>query len=142
MLSRLLAVLLAEAPDQFLEDGPHAVVVEAGVPDRAVGVHHRIGTQVDVRLGQLLDKRTQGDVGPVGRDSDPNGIQRCLHVEYGPLGGLQHGAQPPEHCHRQDHVSVRATHVDYRGAYRPRCARCSRRSSSGCARACRGVVVV
>ena len=45
----LLVVLLVEAPDQFLEDGSHAVVVEAGVPDRAVGVHHRIGTQVDVR---------------------------------------------------------------------------------------------
>ena len=38
VLARLLVVLLVEAPDQLLEDSAHAVVVEPGMPDRAVGV--------------------------------------------------------------------------------------------------------
>ena len=63
MFARLLVVFLVEAPDQFLEDRAHAVVVEAGVPDRAVGVVHRSWAQVDVGGGQLLDQRAQG-VGP------------------------------------------------------------------------------
>lgn len=35
--------LLVEAPDKFL-NGRDAVVVEAGVPNRAVDVQHRIGS--------------------------------------------------------------------------------------------------
>ena len=41
VLAGLLVVLLVEAPDQLLEDRAHAVVVEPGMPDRAVGVDHR-----------------------------------------------------------------------------------------------------
>ena len=44
MLARLLVVLLVEAPDQLLEDRPHAVVVEPGMPDRAVGVQDGVRT--------------------------------------------------------------------------------------------------
>ena len=60
VLARLFVVFLVEAPDQFLEDRAHAVVVEAGLPDRAVGVHHRHRAQVDAGRGELLDQRTQG----------------------------------------------------------------------------------
>ena len=60
VLARLLVVLLVEAPDQLLEDRAHAVVVEPGMPDRAVGVEHRIRTQVDFGRGELLDQRAQG----------------------------------------------------------------------------------
>ena len=63
MLARLLVVLLVEAPDQLFEDRPHTVVVEAGVPDRAVGVAHRGRAQVDVGRGEFFDQRAQG-VGP------------------------------------------------------------------------------
>ena len=60
VLARLLVVLLVEAADQLLEDRAHPVVVEAGIPDRAVSVLHRGGAEVDVRRGELLDERTQG----------------------------------------------------------------------------------
>ena len=36
------------------------MVVEAGIPDRAVSVLYRGGAEVDVRRGELLDERTQG----------------------------------------------------------------------------------
>ena len=60
VLARLLVVLLVEAAHQFLEDRAHAVVVEAGMLYRAVGVAHRIGAQIDVGRGKLLDQRAQG----------------------------------------------------------------------------------
>ena len=60
VLAGLLVVLLVEAPDQLLEDRAHAVVVEPGMPDRAVGVDHRIWAQVDVGGGELLDQGAQG----------------------------------------------------------------------------------
>ena len=41
VFSGLLVVFLVEAANQFFEDSTHAVVIEAGVPDGAVGVHHR-----------------------------------------------------------------------------------------------------
>ena len=63
VFARLLVVLLVEAPDQLLEDRAHAVVVEAGVPDRAVGVVHRSWAQVDVGGSQLFDQRAEG-IGP------------------------------------------------------------------------------
>ena len=59
-LARLLVVLLVEAPDQLLEDRAHAVVIEAGMLDRAVGVVHRSRAQVYVGRGELLDQRAQG----------------------------------------------------------------------------------
>ena len=60
----VLAHFLVEAPDQLLEEHGHKVVVEPGVSNRAVGLHHRRRTQVDVGRGDLLDQRAQG-VGPV-----------------------------------------------------------------------------
>ena len=60
VLARLLVVLLVEAPDQFLEDRAHPVVVEAGMSDGAVGVLDRGGAQVDVGRGELLDQRAEG----------------------------------------------------------------------------------
>ena len=60
VLARLLVVLLVEAPDQLLEDRAHAVVVEAGMPDGAVGVLDRGGAEVDVGRRELLDQRAQG----------------------------------------------------------------------------------
>jgi hypothetical protein len=48
VLARLFIVLFVEAPDQLLEHGAHAVVVEAGVLHGAVSVEDRIGAQVDV----------------------------------------------------------------------------------------------
>ena len=40
------------------------------MPDRAVGVDHRIGTQVDVGRGELFDQRAQQDVVPLGQPRD------------------------------------------------------------------------
>ena len=59
VLARLLVILLVEAPDQLLEDRPHRVVVEAGMLDRAIAVHDRIGAEVDVRREELLDQRAE-----------------------------------------------------------------------------------
>ena len=56
----LFVVLLVEAAYQFLEDRAHAVVVEAGVFDRAVGVEGRSRAEVDVGRGEFLDQRAQG----------------------------------------------------------------------------------
>ena len=96
VLARLLVVLLVEAPDQLLEDRAHAVVVEAGVPDRAVGAVHRGRAQVDVGGGQLLDQRAEG-VGPgEPRDlvAELEVVEDVLHVgreavEPGAEVGLQ-----------------------------------------------------
>ena len=48
VLAGLLVVLLVEAAHQLFEDRAHAVVVEAGMPHRAVGVQDRGGAQIDV----------------------------------------------------------------------------------------------
>ena len=63
MLTSLLVVLLVEPAHQLLEDRAHAVVVKTRVLDRPVGVPDRIGAQVDIRRGELLDQGAQG-VGP------------------------------------------------------------------------------
>ena len=86
VLARLLVVLLVEAPDQLLEDRAHAVVVEAGVPDRAVGVVHGGRAQVDVGGGQLLDQRAQG-VGP--------GKPRYLVAELEVFEDVLHAGREP-----------------------------------------------
>ena len=59
MLARLLVVLLIEPAHQLLEDRAHAVIVESGMADGAVGVHHGVGAQVDVGRGELLDQRAE-----------------------------------------------------------------------------------
>gem|GEM_PF-1948560 len=59
VLSCLFIVFLVEAAHEFLEDGAHGVVVEAGMSDRAIAVLHRIGTEIDVGRGQLVDQRAQ-----------------------------------------------------------------------------------
>ena len=48
MLASLLVVILVEAAHQVLEDGPHGVVVQPGVPHRVVGVQDRFGAEVDL----------------------------------------------------------------------------------------------
>ena len=58
-LSRFLVVLLVEASDQLLEDGPHRVVVEAGLADRAVVAENWIGAQVDLGGGEFLYQRAE-----------------------------------------------------------------------------------
>ena len=59
VLACLFVVLFVEAAHQLLEDGSHAVVVEAGVSDRSIGGHHRGGAQVDVGRRELLDERPE-----------------------------------------------------------------------------------
>ncbi len=56
MLAGLLVVLLIEAPDQFLEDGAHRVVVEAGELFIAVAVLDRLWAEVDRRVEELYDQ--------------------------------------------------------------------------------------
>ena len=82
VLARLLVVLLVEAADQLLEDRAHAVVVEAGMPDRAVGVLHRGRAEVDVGRGELLDQRAQGVGLREARDlvAELEVLQNVLHV--------------------------------------------------------------
>jgi hypothetical protein len=60
VLAGFLVVLLVEAPHQLLEDGTHAVVVQARVLHRAVAVENRLGAQVDVRRQELLDQGAEG----------------------------------------------------------------------------------
>ena len=63
VLAGFFVVLLVEAPHQLFEDRAHAVVVEAGMADRTVGVPHRDRAEVDVGGGEFLDQRAEG-VGP------------------------------------------------------------------------------
>jgi hypothetical protein len=44
-------------------------------------------------------------------------------VEHGLLGGLEHGVEPAQHGHGQDHVAVFAAHVEVAQARRRRCPR-------------------
>ena len=60
VLAGCLVVLIVEATDQFLEDRAHAMVVEAGVPDRAVAVEDRVGAEVQVGRDHLLDQPAKG----------------------------------------------------------------------------------
>ena len=82
VLARLLVVLLVEAADQLLEDRAHAVVVEAGVPHRAVGVLHRGRAEIDVGRGELLDQRAQrvGLGEPLDLVAELEVLQDVLHV--------------------------------------------------------------
>ena len=59
MLASLFVVFLVESSNQFLEDRAHAVVVEAGMPDRTVGIPHWGGTQVNVGRREFFDQRSQ-----------------------------------------------------------------------------------
>ena len=96
VLARLLVVLLVEAAHQLLEDRAHAVVVEAGVADGAVGVHHGVGAQVDVGRGELLDERAErvgaGEAGDLVAELEA--VEDVLHVgreavEPGPEVGFE-----------------------------------------------------
>ncbi len=82
-----LVVLLVEASHQFLEDRAHAVVVEAGMPDGAVGVLHRGRAQVDVRAGELLDQRAYGVGLGEPRDlvAELEVVENVLHVGREPI---------------------------------------------------------
>ena len=59
VLAGLFVVLLVEPPDQFLEDGAHGVVVQAGMADGSVEIQDRFRTEVYVGRGKLLDERAQ-----------------------------------------------------------------------------------
>ena len=87
VLARLLVVLLVEATHQLLEDCTHAMVVEAGMLNRAVAVMHRSEPQVDVRRGELLDQGAQ-DVGAgQARDlvAELEVVEYVLHVRREPV---------------------------------------------------------
>ena len=43
---------------------------------------------------------------------DPRPVERRLHVEHGLLGRLKDRVEPAQDRHRQDHVSVLASHVE------------------------------
>ena len=59
MLAGLLVVLFVEAADQFLEDRAHAVVVQTGQANVPVLVEDRVGAEVDVFVGELLDEAAE-----------------------------------------------------------------------------------
>ena len=82
VLAGLLVVLLVEAADQLLEDRAHAVIVEAGMAHAAVGVHHRLRTQVDVGRGELLDQRAECVGLGEARDlvAELEAVEDVLHV--------------------------------------------------------------
>ena len=85
----LLVVLLVEAPYQLFEDRAHAVVVEAGVSDRAVGVQDRGRAQVDVGRGELLDQCAQGVGFGQARNlvTELEVVEDVLHVGRKPVPG-------------------------------------------------------
>ena len=82
VLAGLLVVLLAEAPDQLLEDGAHAVVVEAGHTQAAVGVEHGAGAEVDRAVEELCDQKAENVIVHQARDlvAEPELFQDLLHV--------------------------------------------------------------
>ena len=59
MLAGLFVVFFVEAPNQFLEDRPHRVVVETRMLDAAITVENRIGAKIDTRIEKLLDQRPE-----------------------------------------------------------------------------------
>jgi hypothetical protein len=38
-------------------------------------------------------------------------VEQAVHVQHRLLGGFEHGIQPAQHGHRQDHVAILAAHV-------------------------------
>ena len=60
VLAGLLIVVLAEAPDQLLEDRTHAVVVQTLQAHGLVGVERRSWAEVHRRVEELLDEEAQG----------------------------------------------------------------------------------
>ena len=82
VLAGLLVVLLAEAPDQLLEDGAHAVVVEAGHTQATVGVEHGAGAEVDRAVEELCDQKAENVIVHQARDlvAEPELFQDLLHV--------------------------------------------------------------
>ena len=60
VLAGFLVVFLVEAPDQLLENRPHRMVVESRQADTTVGIQDRPGTQVDRRIEELPDQKTEG----------------------------------------------------------------------------------
>ena len=114
-----LARFLVEAPDQLLEDRGHNVVVEPGVPNRAVGLHHRRRTQVDVGRGGLLDMALEtapwrrilnadrrgwvliGEcTSDIGVHVHRNAIPMCVPALPYMAGSLAVATRPPERCCR------------------------------------------
>ena len=88
VLARLLVVLLVEAAHQLLEDRAHAVVVEAGMPDGAVGVRVTgAGLRLTVGRGELLDQRAQGVGAGQARDlvAELEVVEDVLHVWREPV---------------------------------------------------------
>ena len=59
MFAGLLVVLLAEAPDQLLEDGAHGVVVQTIQPHRAIPVQNGSGAEVDRPVQELCQQKAQ-----------------------------------------------------------------------------------
>jgi hypothetical protein len=59
VLAGLLIVLLVEAAHQFLEDRAHRVVVEAILLHRSIGIEDWIRAEVDRRIEELDDERSE-----------------------------------------------------------------------------------
>ena len=87
MFAGLLVVLLAEAADQLLEDGAHAVVVEPGQAHVAGGVEDRVGAEVDGGVEELVDEIAERVGLDQGRDLvvEAELFEDLLHV-FGKTG--------------------------------------------------------
>ena len=59
VLAGLLVVLLVETANQLLEDGTHAMVVQARQPDRSIAAQHGPGAEIDGGIQELLDQEAE-----------------------------------------------------------------------------------
>ena len=98
----LFVVFLAEAPNQLLEDGTHAVVVEPGQAHAAVSVGYGTGAEVDRTVEELFDQEAEDVVVDQPRDliTESEAFQDLLHIGGEAVEvGLEVGAQlllPPD----------------------------------------------
>ncbi len=42
---------------------------------------------------------------------DPGLIEGSLHIQHGLLRRFEHGVEPAQNCHRQDHVAVLTAYI-------------------------------
>lgn len=89
-----------EAIEIGLEVGPELLLAGAGL-EIAQGEFGRV---VEGLARCLPEGRVLMD--DLGR------VEGRLHLQHRLLGGLQHGIQPAQHCHRQDHIAVLTAHVE------------------------------
>ncbi len=87
VLPRLFVVLFVEPPDQLLEDRPHRHGCPAPAAHIPVRIQHRLRTEIDPRVEELLDQKPQRIRFHQRRDlvAELELVQDLLHVRREPV---------------------------------------------------------